>query len=272
MACILHEYKGIVCINKNKYLKYYVVRMVKIMNKLVLFFSFLVALGFISTSNATIISGDLTTAGGKAVDLSGLEWLSFDHAGLSTLGVSRQDISDSGSIWSQGGWRYASYDEMTALNSSLGLITANDINNEDGISFILDLWDSYTQPENTAYITWTDPSYSLHKTAFDRLYGAIGYYDASGDLTGFGWAQFISSFVDTKTYQEPNTDLNSQITKYSSYFMWELLDIDPSNPNFEDLGSYLVRDSQSVPEPSIILLFGIGLFGLGYKRKVKTKM
>jgi len=212
--------------------------------------------GCISYANATVISGNQTTADGKIVNLSGLEWLSFDHEGYSTLGVSRSAISASDSKWSVNGWRYASYGEVMALNDSLNLIRANNINNEDGIAFILNLWDSYTQPENTGI-----------QSEFDRLYGAIGAYDANGTRTGFGWLQYISSYEIFRTNGDGSI---VQTTTYSSYGRWTTSSIDPSrNPTY---GSFLVRESQSIPEPSILVLFSIGLLGLMYARRMKVEI
>ncbi len=220
---------------------------------------------FSSFSYAAIISGNLTTTGGKSVELSGLEWLSFDHTGFSTLGVSTATISDSNSKWSIDGWRYASFEELTALNSSLGLIRANSIDNEDGVSFILDRWDSYTQPELARDISWVDPSYHQVQTSFDRLYGATGDYDSNGDLIGTGWLQYVSSSDITKTYDD--STLDSHNTTYSSYYIWESSSLDPSRgPTY---GSYLVREA-SVPEPSVIALFTAGLFGIGFARRRKV--
>jgi len=196
------------------------------MNRMLKIFTTAFLLLYSSFSYAAIISGNLTTTGGKSVELSGLEWLSFDHTGFSTLGVSSATISDSNSIWSIDGWRYASFEELTALNSSLGLIRANSFDNEDGVSFILDRWDSYTQPELARDITWVDPSYYQVQTSFDRLYGATGNYDSNGNLIGTGWLQYGSSYDLTKTYAD--SALDSHTTNYSSYFIWESSSIDPS--------------------------------------------
>jgi hypothetical protein len=66
-------------------------------------------------AGATVISGAHTTAGGKVVDLSGLEWLSWNE----TFGVSRDAIEAGHGGLLADGWRYATGSEFTALISSL---------------------------------------------------------------------------------------------------------------------------------------------------------
>jgi len=81
---------------------------------------FVIALSF--NAHASIISGDHTTAGGKTVNLQGLEWLSFDH----TMGLSRTTI-EGASGWTDNyattydadSWRYATRAETSALLQSL---------------------------------------------------------------------------------------------------------------------------------------------------------
>jgi hypothetical protein len=74
--------------------------------------------GVINIASAGIIAGEQLTAGGKIVNLQGLEWLSLDH----TLGVQTVDLA-SGFTDNYGkfrvGWRYATIEEASLLMNSL---------------------------------------------------------------------------------------------------------------------------------------------------------
>lgn len=94
-------------------------------------------------ANAGIVSGTHTTAGGKSVDLQGLEWLTLDH----TNGISRDLIEDDngwtdnyGNTYSGSEWRYATLEETGILLGSLwgGTADGYSADNYDGASWFRD--------------------------------------------------------------------------------------------------------------------------------------
>jgi len=120
------------------------------------------------------------TDGGKSVDLSGLEWLSFDDVSLSTFDKTYAEISNSSSIWSTAGWRYATNIEVDSLWNSLGLSEAQSTSNSDGVDFILDNWGGVYVPTNdfiSGYGANSLTTTTLEHTLVEAMYG----YPCSGN-------------------------------------------------------------------------------------------
>lgn len=85
----------------------------------------------LTAAHAATVSGIHTTNGGKTVNLSGLEWLTFDE----TENLSRTDIENgAGNTLLADGWRYATRGEFEALFDSLwgGIAEGWQTSNYDG--------------------------------------------------------------------------------------------------------------------------------------------
>ena len=94
---------------------------------------FLLIIGL--NANAAIISGleTHTTSDGSVVDLSGLDWLSWDE----TRGEKPNDVENS--VLFANGWRYASVLEFGTLMTSLyDVIGSTSTDNSDGGQWIFD--------------------------------------------------------------------------------------------------------------------------------------
>jgi len=242
---------------------------------------------FSSAANAIIISGDLTTAGGKSVDLGGLEWLSFDHidsngTDYSTFNKTHGAVAASDSIWTNDGWTFATGLQMNALYRSLGLaypcydISTNICRgynpvNADGVSFLLDMWGSITYPEKVVYLGNSDGSVTKNTTSeitvMAGLYGDEYYRLINGELISYS---AMMAFGDTNTQcYETNlrgTIVESWCDEYAP-FANSSVRTRTADPRV-DVGSFLVREVTvaDIPEPPVIALLGAGLIGLSMAR------
>lgn len=208
-------------------------------------------------TQASIISGSHMTDDGKVVNLSGLEWLSFDDdtLGSTTIDVARDSVVDSNSIWSLAGWRIASRDEFHDLYDSLGLNYGENSTNNDGIDWMID---------NLGSTEINDEIGFGHGLPGDRdAYSSItGFYSGAFDVHGQYLAQ---SF--TQDYTEW---FSSSLTGF--YPLETEADVDThwlnSTRAYNTTGTFLVREaSVAVPEPSIVALISLGLMGLGFTRR-----
>ncbi len=187
-----------------------------------------------SLANAGIISGFHQTDGGKTVDLSSLEWLTWDQ----TNNISRDDIENGiGNTFLADGWRYAERSEFEALFDSLwgGRAEGWQNSNQDGASWVK-----------------TNLSVGLYTNA-------IAFGD-SADCGGSScWAHYnVNStqgwFHDYYGLSTGIDSINNQTYSYSSTSSASL-----SNT------SALVR-STTVPEPSTLAIFALGIIGLASRR------
>ncbi len=235
------------------------------------------ALYFLSiSSHAAIISGDLTTAAGSDVDLSGLEWLSFDHLAsdgtdFSTIGLSYDTVSAADSIWSLDGWRYASTTEVNNLWLSLGLTGGAWLTNSDGVDFILGNWGGVDIPMGD-FVAGTLTTTTGAHTKIEAMYGdaSSGEVDSMFLRTDFelsnvrnGQVVSASSFLDEATRNQwMSTD-------------YRVADFLASGDQRFYGASFLVREasddgSTSVPEPGMFALFSLGLIGMGiFRRRIQ---
>ena len=100
----------------------------------------LVGLTLSLTANTAIISGNQFTDAGKAVDLQGLAWLSFDE----TFNMSRDAITLEIASGSMQGWRYATRHETAQLLLSVaGSDSGWAFDNFDGANWMADNFGAY---------------------------------------------------------------------------------------------------------------------------------
>lgn len=219
------------------------------------------------SAQAAIIAGNLTTDQGKSVNLSGVEWLSFDDVELGTFNVSRAEIEAEGSKWMQAGWRYAKEEEVQALFRSLPTWISGDWNYNDGVKFLLDNWGSSDWVERGGSLvvdqTSLDPARYLYYENYRLSFGLYGYEMIPDGFSKGVWINEENIVLEDRV----DPSLPDYVRYGNSAVMWQGSYIDRVEPW---LGSYLVRgdsiySSNSVPEPPSILLVlaaSLGLFGV----------
>jgi hypothetical protein len=191
----------------------------------------------INLASAGIISGSHMTDGGKIVNLQNLEWLTWDL----TYGVSRNQVESGYGNYLNDGWRYASLEEYAALLISLSPVNRveyNHISNRDGTQW---LW------ENFDYVDFSTGG--SHSRTGDLMVGATErcgttvacrVHWRAGHNNNYGWMSDYYGRVVNPTHYN-------------------------SNINQTSVSSVLVR-STSVPEPSTLAIFALGIMGLASRR------
>ena len=198
------------------------------MKKLITVFLFI---GYIQSTQATLIdNGNFTTD-----TVAGFDWLDMSK----TVGRSYLDVS---SHFGEGGdfygWRYATTFEVSGLVDGAG--------------------------GNGFYYNWPVNNKQLQNVAVTNLLlDLMGKtFSNSSDYIYAMTSDIYMNNVDTRwlhliqtTY--PSID-NGYVSLNSShsYTWW----------NSKNVGSFLVRKTATIPEPSIIILFGIALAGLSIIR------
>ena len=190
-------------------------------------------LGLSINANALLIdNGTFTTD-----DSTELDWLDLTE----TAGMSYDDVSSqlgSGGLFY--GWRYATQYEVSTLFDSVGgngiySVSGNSHQENNIITQLLELWGSTNGQSDSIFIT-----------------------------DGFIAPGFINMGRANGIAYNFSPHLNNML----------LTSIGPIPVSAGDLGigSALVRDAVSVPEPSTFLLLGAGLIGIisAVKRKIKT--
>jgi hypothetical protein len=205
------------------------------------------ALGFalVLSANATagIISStnSHTTSDGSVVNLSGLDWLSWDV----TTGQSRTDIENGYMGLLDDGWRYATVMEYkTMMESVFDTHTGWSVDNSDGALWLYSNLYGHSEDNTLSYIQMYNWYGDDAECSADIAYSCYGYFrieSTSGYIPSnitHGWSQ-----------AEKNTGKN-----YTG----------KSNPNLL-FASALVR-ANVVPEPSILAILALGMIGLASRR------
>jgi hypothetical protein len=203
------------------------------------------------SANAAIIDGTTvhTTSDGSIVNLSGLDWLTWDV----TDGISRQDIENGyGGLFADG-WRYASIGEYSALMSSV-FDTYNgwDSDNNDGSYWLY----------NNLYGVNAESAATSNNERYYNYYG-FGGECGSASYSCYGYYKFED--VDGLGGVDSHTQGFMKSTDFNGYYGNRI----SSAHGGSWLASALVRGA--VPEPSVLALMGLGIFGIGLSRRKLKK-
>jgi hypothetical protein len=202
------------------------------------------ALGFalVLSANATagIISStnSHTTSDGSVVNLSGLDWLSWDV----TTGQSRTDIENGFMGLLDDGWRYATVMEYkTMMESVFDTHSGWSNDNSDGA-----LW-LYS---------------NLYGHSESSMYNSIQWYNFYGDGSEYGGT---GSSIGHFRFKSSSGDISSVITQGWSYISHNDGSVLANKDLSSQTASALVR-ANVVPEPSTLAILALGMIGLASRR------
>ena len=193
-----------------------------------------------TTASATLSSLDLVTGSG-AGDITfdsqtGLEWLDLTKtAGLSYNEIKNGTVTGFDFI-ANDGFRFATVSDVSTLFSNAGVTVFN-----------------------------TESATSL--APFQLLFGLMGCTGNCSLSQPFlrGYADF--DVFNSSLSAAPFFQLNTSTTAKADITILNI----PKTSFTSSIGSFLVRNSAEVPEPSSIILFGVGLLGLaGIRRRSKA--
>lgn len=207
------------------------------------------------TASASIISGTHFTNEGKLVNLSGLEWLSWDV----TIGLSRASIEagDMGLLGS--GWRYATRKELSDLFQSVAPQAGQSPLNSDGTKW---LWETFDNPSFLASASPVSGGVAMSRIKY-LFTGSDGECSAHASESciakwraysrdDLGWIDRSAGYYPEYSYRLMKTASSSGLLTSTSEF-----------------SSVLVRAVSTVPEPSTVAIFTLGLMGWGiYRRRL----
>ncbi|GGO68344.1 PEP-CTERM sorting domain-containing protein [Bowmanella pacifica] len=210
----------------------------------------------INPANASIISGTHYTNDGKLVNLSGLEWLSWDV----TVGLSRASIEAGEMGLLDAGWRYATRKELSDLFQSVTPVPGQSPLNSDGTKWLWEYFDnpSFAQP---AYASPGGPGMSRIANLFVGNDG-----DCSAHITESCVAKWRAYTRADLGYVDPSAGYNPEY----SYRLSKDSSTSGLLSNYREISSVLVRVSTTaVSEPSTIAIFALGLLGWArYRRRL----
>jgi hypothetical protein len=198
---------------------------------------------FVDSSDGTYLSDEAT----------GLDWLDVTTTANKSYNYVNMQFGDGGLYE---GFRYATTDEFSLLvSSNTGVTPGDDVyayhtsaaEETDALVMALGSTLDTLYMENHGK-TW-DEFYNFDEgEGFDYTYGML----YSADVYGIREAHIVDQEIccgdDRSAYSGPSFD-----KRFYSF----------------QLGSYLVRETASVPEPATLALFGLGLAGIGFGRKRK---
>ena len=228
----------------------------------------LLTLVLLSNAGASVIFGPQQTAGGKTVDLGGLEWLSLTETEGQSRDAVDMELGTGGTFY---GWRIATRGETETLLDSLwgGSSEGYSPDNFDGARWFIDSFGLGTRFDaigNGGYredgLAFWDFSFGLDGecAVLDSVscQGHVEVFDATFHNSNPGYSVSFSTdqgfFRDEFGLSDGDSPGNSNDTTDSSY----------SSTN---TGVLLVRSSMTtVPIPASIWLFGPALVFMFRKR------
>lgn len=194
-------------------------------------------------AKAGVISGVQYTAGGKAVDLQGLEWLSLDR----TRGYSRLQVEGDQDGLISDGWRYATRNEASLLLRSLwGGIQGGSWDNGDGADWLFTYLGggSLFAGHNELHSFFFGGAGECSPVAAESCRGMYGISYSNVGHAPTGW------FLDE--YGLSPTGAAAVVNSAEMNLAF---------------GSLLVRDVRAVPEPTSLALIVAAMLAVGSQRK-----
>ena len=247
-------------------------------------------LSFASISNAAIIDISNTNteyASGMFSDLQGLQWLSLEQ----TQGQSRESIESGFGNYFSEGWRYATALETETLINSVwgGNYSGYSQDNASGAKWLIDVFSSGAlTPAHVQSGSYSNGASFFDYSGRSQIQFIYGYEnDCSFDINRSCYGVSVYAEEFTSSMHDPldihtNQQISGLFLNPSSVGYFDDLrglnigqydrsansgqPILDNNVVFQNVGHLLVR---SVPEPSIIVLFGAGIIGLGLVRRRK---
>jgi hypothetical protein len=233
----------------------------KLLPLLFLFAGFHVNASIIFNGYTHDTATDIVTGGG-------LEWLQWDY----TVGQSIDTaLAGAATTAYGGGWALASNTQMAGLFNTFGFGAFGTDENthyyesdawnvtevaatDNELMFILMFGDTYKLERKTHECYWIFPQFQCKKQA-------KAYFGSDADDAGlFHKAFVVDDFINNNGYG----------SMYRDGYVWMTSAVKRSTTaGFADTGVALVR-SVTVPEPSIIALFGLGLVGIGFARRRRS--
>lgn len=251
----------------------------------------LLTAGLSTSAHAGFISGSQTTAGGKTVNLQGLEWMPLTY----TAGLSRNQVEAAGGftdrfggVWNAGDWRYATRAETETLLGSLwgGVYNGWSRDNHDGAFWFTETFGglAFDQGYGNNRINGVQTNKAVTAMDYSLFYfGQVGECQSLtrsciGDVSILSNRFAALSAVDART--------NDEVITYSSgsgaagYIVVEHGIVDNSGnawtstfkptAGIENLGSLLVRSAvgPTIPvDTPPLSLFALGFAALLLRRR-----
>ena len=215
-------------------------------------------LSLVVSANATagIISStdSHTTSDGSVVNLSGLDWLTWDV----TTGQSRTNIEDGFEGLLDDGWRYATVTEYkTMMESVFDTHNGWSDENKDGARWIYNNLSGRTDDTGYGHIEFRN-YWGAKSARFSNYYGADSECHVGLVWSCFGSMYFQAGRLRPVGYIKSGWSSwhdNSGYVKRPKAHMKEI----------EAVSSALVR-ANVVPEPSTLAIFALGMIGLASRR------